>query len=359
MSSSDLLTLRRPDDWHLHLRDGAMLRAVLPATIKRFARAVVMPNLRPPVTSRAEAAAYRDRILALVPPGERFQPLMTCYATDQVDVDQVEAGWREGLFVAVKMYPAHATTNSDHGVTDVTRIRPLLERMQRLGMPLLVHGEVTDPDIDIFDREAVFIDRVLAPALADFPALRVVLEHVTTADAVAFVRAHAASGRLGATITAHHLLINRNALFAGGLRPHAYCLPVAKRERHRLALVEAATSGEPAFFLGTDSAPHPVAAKESACGCAGLFTAPAALELYAEVFDRAGALDRLEVFASLNGPRFYRLPVNEDTVTLERVAWSMSDSIDGVVPFRAGEVIEWRLQQLGRTPAIGAEAKAS
>jgi dihydroorotase len=339
----DRLTLRRPDDWHLHLRDGALLHAVLPATVQRFGRAVIMPNLRPPITTLAGAAAYRDRILALVPPGVRFEPLMTCYATDDTDVDQVEAGWREGLFVAVKLYPAHATTNSDSGVTDPARIWPLLERLQRLGMPLLVHGEVTAPDVDVFDREAVFIDRVLAPILDAFPALRVVLEHVTTAEAVAFVRARAACGRLGATITAHHLLLNRNALFAGGLRPHAYCLPVVKRERHRLALVEAATSGEPSFFLGTDSAPHPAAAKESACGCAGIFTAPAAIELYAEVFDRANALDRLEAFASLNGPRFYRLPVNPETVTLERAPWRMPETVAGVVPFRAGEMVHWRL----------------
>ena len=343
MPGTDRLTLRRPDDWHLHLRDGALLRAVLPATLKRFGRAVVMPNLRPPVTGLAEAAGYRDRILALVPSDILFQPLMTCYAADDTDPDQVETGWRDGLFAAVKLYPAHATTNSDRGVTDPARIRGLLERLQRLGMPLLVHGEVTDPGIDVFDREAVFLDRVLAPMLADFPALRVVLEHVTTADAVAFVRAHAADGRLGATITVHHLLLNRNALFAGGLRPHAWCLPVLKRERHRLALVDAATSGEPWFFLGTDSAPHPVTAKESARGCAGIFTAPAALELYAEVFDRAGALDRLEAFASLNGPRFYRLPVNRDTVTLERGRWRMAETVGGVVPFRAGADIEWRL----------------
>ena len=343
MTALPRLTLRRPDDWHLHLRDGEMLRAVLPATAERFGRAIVMPNLRPPVTGVADAAAYRERILAALPAGSSFRPLMTCYATDATDPGEVERGWREGVFAAVKLYPANATTNSDHGVTDIFRLAPLFERLQAIGMPLLVHGEVTDAAIDIFDREAVFIERVLKPLLAGFTRLKVVFEHVTTEQAVTFVREHAASGRLGATITAHHLLINRNALFAGGLRPHAYCLPVAKRERHRLALVSAATSGEPAFFLGTDSAPHAVAAKESACGCAGIFTAPAGIELYAEVFERAGALDRWEAFASLNGPRFYGLAPNDDTITLLRRPWTMPASIAGVVPFRAGEEIAWTL----------------
>ena len=347
MTRLDRITLRRPDDWHLHLRDGEMLHAVLPATAARFGRAIVMPNLRAPITTVADALAYRTRILAALPPGARFQPLMTCYATDSTQPDEIERGWCEGVFTAVKLYPAHATTNSDYGVTDPRRLWPVLERMQRLGMPLLIHGEVTDATVDVFDREAVFIDRVLAPLLETFPALRVVFEHVTTADAVAFVRDHAAraagDGRLGATITAHHLLINRNALFAGGLRPHAYCLPVAKRERHRLALIDAATSGDASFFLGTDSAPHPVGAKESGCGCAGIYTAPAALELYAEVFDGTDTLERLEVFAAVNGPRFYRLPVAEDTVTLERVAWTMPAILDGVVPFRAGEPVAWRI----------------
>ena len=343
MTALPRLTLRRPDDWHLHLRDGEMLRAVLPASAERFGRAIVMPNLRPPVTGVADAAAYRERILAALPAGSSFRPLMTCYATDATDPGEVERGWREGVFASVKLYPANATTNSDHGVTDIFRLAPLFERLQAIGMPLLVHGEVTDAAIDIFDREAVFIERVLKPLLAGFTRLKVVFEHVTTEQAVTFVREHAASGRLGATITAHHLLINRNALFAGGLRPHAYCLPVAKRERHRLALVSAATSGEPAFFLGTDSAPHAVAAKESACGCAGIFTAPAGIELYAEVFERAGALDRLEAFASLNGPRFYGLAPNDDTITLLRRPWTMPASIAGVVPFRAGEEIAWTL----------------
>ncbi len=320
-----------------------MLRRVLPASAARFGRAIVMPNLRPPLTSVADARAYRARIVAALPVGSRFQPLMTCYATDATCPNEVERGWTEGVFAAVKLYPANATTNSDHGVTDIVRLNPLMERLQALGMPLLVHGEVTSATVDIFDREAVFIERVLAPLLAGFPRLKVVFEHVTTQEAVAFVRGHAAEGRLGATITAHHLLINRNALFAGGLRPHAYCLPVAKRERHRLALVDAATSGEAPFFLGTDSAPHPVAAKESACGCAGIFTAPAGIELYAEVFERAGALDKLEAFASLNGPAFYGLTPNDDTITLHRRPWIMPELVEGVVPFRAGEDITWTL----------------
>ncbi|MEI6986287.1 MAG: dihydroorotase [Rhodospirillaceae bacterium] len=343
MVGPDRVTLRRPDDWHLHLRDGAMLAAVLPASAERFGRAVVMPNLRPPLTSVDATIAYRSRILAQLPPGSRFRPLMVCYATEQLDPAEVERGWREDVFAAVKLYPVNVTTNSEHGISDIKALWPLLERMQRLGMPLLIHGEVNDPAVDIFDRESVFIERVLAPLLDDFPALRAVLEHVTTADAVAFVRSKSGGGHLGATITAHHLLINRNAIFAGGLRPHAYCLPVAKRERHRLALVGAATSGESAFFLGTDSAPHPIKAKESGCGCAGIFTAPAGIELYAEVFARAGCLDRLEAFSSLNGPAFYRLPINDDTVTLERQAWIMPDVIGGVVPFLAGETIAWRL----------------
>ena len=337
------LTLRRPDDWHLHLRDGEMLRAVLPATSARFGRAIVMPNLRPPVATVADAVAYRERILAALPAGARFRPLMACYATDTTDPGEVERGWREGVFAAVKLYPANATTNSDHGVTEIVRLGRVLERMQALGMPLLIHGEVTDAAVDVFDRETVFISRVLSPLLAEFPRLKVVFEHVTTEQAVEFVRSHAASGRLAATITAHHLLINRNALFAGGLRPHAYCLPVAKREHHRKALAAAATSGEPSFFLGTDSAPHAAAAKESACGCAGIFTAPAGIELYAEAFERANALGRLEAFASLNGPRFYGLAPNDDTITLVRQPWTMPAEIGGVVPFRAGEEIAWTL----------------
>jgi dihydroorotase len=345
---TDRLILRRPDDWHLHLREGAMLRAVLPFTVRRFGRAIVMPNLKPPVTTAARASAYRDEILAALPEGASFTPLMTCYLTDGTDPAEVARGFAEGVFAAAKLYPAHATTNSAHGVTDIARIRPVLERMQEIGMPLLVHGEVTDAEIDVFDREAVFLDRVLAPLLRDMPGLRVVLEHVTTEDAVAFVRENAGTGRLGATITAHHLLINRTHMFQGGIRPHLYCLPIAKRERHRLALLRAATSGEGCFFLGTDSAPHPVAAKESACGCAGIFTAAGAIELYAQAFDEAGALDRLEAFASLNGPRFYGLPPNRDTIELVREPVPVPDLVEvpgdgSVLPFRAGERLPWRL----------------
>jgi dihydroorotase len=341
------LTIRRPDDWHLHLRDGAMLKAVLPFTARQFGRAIVMPNLKPPVTTAAQAVAYRDEIMAALPDGVRFQPLMTAYLTDATDADDLARGHADGIFTAAKLYPAHATTNSDHGVTDIRRIYPVLERMQTIGMPLLVHGEVTDAQIDIFDREAVFIDRVLAPLLRDLPALRVVLEHVTTEDAVAFVRAEGGD-RLGATITAHHLVINRSHIFAGGIRPHLYCLPIAKRENHRLALRRAATSGEPAFFLGTDSAPHPVTGKESACGCAGIFTAPTALEVYVQVFAEMDALDRFEAFASLNGPCFYGLAPNEERVTLEAAPSITPDIVltaDGnaVLPFRSGEQLDWRL----------------
>ncbi|MBI3516012.1 MAG: dihydroorotase [Proteobacteria bacterium] len=344
---TERLTLRRPDDWHLHLRDGAMLAAVLPHTARQFARAVVMPNLVPPVTTVAAARAYAARIGAALPGDLRFTPLMTCYLTDGVDPAELERGWSERVFAAAKLYPAHATTNSAHGVTDVARIYPVLETMARLGMPLLVHGEVTDPAVDVFDREAVFIERVLAPLLRAVPGLKVVFEHVTTADAVAFVRA--TPEHLGATITAHHLVINRNALFQGGLRPHAYCLPVAKRERHRLALRQAAVSGDPRFFLGTDSAPHAARDKEAACGCAGIFSAPAALETYAAVFDQEGALDRFEAFTSRHGPAFYGLPVNSETVTLVREAWTVPETIPAagghLVPFHAGERLAWRLAE--------------
>jgi len=342
----DTLTLRRPDDWHVHLRDGPMLAAVAPFTARQFARAIVMPNLAPPVTTVAAAEAYRERILAAVGPDAGFTPLMTCYLTDEADPDEVARGFAGGVFAAVKLYPANATTNSAAGVTEMRRVHPVLERMQDIGMPLLIHGEVTDADVDVFDREAVFIDSVLTPLLADFPALKVVLEHITTEEAVAFVEAR--GGRLGATITAHHLIINRSAMFEGGIRPHRYCLPVAKRERHRLALRRAAVSGNPAFFLGTDSAPHAVAAKEAACGCAGIFTAPAALELYARVFDEEGALDRLEGFASDFGAAFYGLPANRETVTLSRRDWTVPDAVPvagsgGVRPFGAGSVLGWRL----------------
>ena len=341
---TDTLTIRRPDDWHLHLRDGAMLEAVLPHTARQFARAIVMPNLAPPVTTAKAAAAYRDRIVEALPGGMDFTPLMTCYLTDDTDPDDVAAGFGDGIFTAAKLYPAGATTNSASGVTDVANIRAVLERMAEIGMVLCVHGEVTDGQIDIFDREAVFIDRVLTPLLADLPQLKVVFEHVTTGQAVDFVLGQGSN--VAATITPQHLHINRNAILEGGINPHAYCLPVAKREEHRLALRAAATGGSGKFFLGTDSAPHARDAKESACGCAGIFNAPFALESYATVFDEEAALDRFEAFASLDGPRFYGLPVNSDTVTLERRDASVPERIgEGeteLVPFHAGQVLPWR-----------------
>ena len=340
---TDRLTIRRPDDWHLHLRDGEMLKAVAPYSARQFGRAIIMPNLVPPVTTAAAAAAYRKRIRAAA--GAGFEPLMTCYLTDSSDPDELERGFVDGVWIAAKLYPAGATTNSHSGVTNVANIASVLERMERIGMVLCVHGEVTDPEIDIFDREAVFLDRVLTPLLRDFPALRVVLEHITTADSVAFVEA--ASENLGATITPQHLHLNRNALFAGGLRPHAYCLPVVKRERHRLAVRAAAVSGNPRFFLGTDSAPHLREAKESGCGCAGIWNAPHALESYTTVFDEEGALDRLEAFASLHGPRFYGLAPNDGTVVLERHETVIPEAIEAagseLVPFHAGQRLGWRL----------------
>ncbi len=341
----DRLTIRRPDDWHVHLRDGEMLRAIALFTARAFARAIVMPNLAPPITEVAAAAAYRERILTALPAGIGFTPLMTCYLTDDADPAEIARGFAAGVFTACKLYPAHATTNSAHGVTDIRRLTAVLDMLERTGMPLLIHGEVTDPAIDIFDREAVFVDRVLAPLVADRPGLRIVLEHITTAEAVAFVAETSAD--VAATITPQHLIINRNALFTGGLRPHAYCLPVAKREPHRLAVRAAAVSGNPRFFLGTDSAPHTIGAKESSCGCAGIFNAPFALESYATVFDQEGALDRLEGFASEHGPHFYRLPLNQGTVTLERALVDVPEAIgEGatkVVPFHAGETLGWRL----------------
>jgi dihydroorotase len=343
---TDTLTIRRPDDWHVHLRDGAMLAAVARYTARQFARAIVMPNLTPPVTTVAAAEAYRDRILAALPADARFTPLMTCYLTDDADPGKLARGHEAGVFTAAKLYPAHATTNSAHGVTAIGNIYPALERMQAIGMPLLVHGEVTDPEVDIFDREAVFVERILAPLARDLPALRIVFEHVTTAEAVAFVEA--SGPHVAATVTPQHMAINRNAIFAGGLRPHAYCLPVAKREHHRLAVRRAATSGSPKFFLGTDSAPHAVEAKESACGCAGIFNAPFAMESYAAMFEADGALDRLEAFASLNGPAFYGLPPNEERVTLRRTASPVPESIEAagtrLVPFQAGETLAWRYE---------------
>jgi len=339
----DRLVLRRPDDWHLHLRDGLMLAAVIGATASRFARAIVMPNLTPPVVTTAEARAYRDRILAALPPGSAFEPLMTLYLTEETDPADVAAGVAEGLVRAVKLYPAGATTNSAAGVRDLAAVRPVLERLEAVGAPLLIHGEVVDPEVDIFDREAVFVDRVLAPLVAEHPGLKVVLEHITTAEGAAFI----AEGppTLAATVTPQHLLIDRNAMLVGGIRPHNYCLPVPKRASHRDALRRLVASGHPRVFLGTDSAPHPRTEKESACGCAGLYTAPVALELYAEAFEAAGALDRLEAFASLNGPAFYGLPVNEDTVTLERRPTTVPASVrageDEVVPFRAAGEVGW------------------
>ncbi len=345
------LTLRQPDDWHVHLRDGAMLQAVAPATAAQFARAIVMPNLRPPITTVAAASAYRERIRAALPDHSGFTPLMTAYLTDTIAPQEIECGFAEGVWAAAKLYPAGATTNADSGVTAITRIEPVLAVMERIGMPLLIHGEVTNAEIDIFDREAVFIERVLLPLLARHPGLKVVLEHITTSDAVDAVRSGPAN--LAATITPHHLHINRNAMFAGGLRPDFYCLPVAKRELHRIALRGAATSGNPKFFLGTDSAPHSREAKESACGCAGIFNAPFALESYAAVFEQENALDKFEAFASEFGPRFYGLPLNETTITLERQPHEVPRQLHcndaagtavNLVPFHAGETLAWRLR---------------
>ena len=341
----DRLTIRRPDDWHVHLRDGAMLRAVAGATACQFARAIIMPNLTPPVTDVAMAEAYRARILAAVGEEAGFTPLMTCYLTDHSDPAEIARGHGAGVFTACKLYPAHATTNSAHGVTDILALGPVLETMQRIGMPLLIHGEVTDPTIDIFDREAVFLDRVLTPLIGAYPALKIVLEHITTAEAAAFVAE--ADHPIAATITPQHLIINRNAIFDGGLRPHAYCLPVAKREAHRLAVRRAAVSGSPRFFLGTDSAPHVVGAKESGCGCAGIFNAPFALEAYLQVFDEEGAIDRFEGFAAEHGARFYGLPLNDGQVTLVRepvaVPAMTGTGETAVVPFLAGKTLDWRL----------------
>ena len=345
MNTIDRISITRPDDWHVHLRDGAMLRDVLPDTARQMGRAIVMPNLQPPVVTTADAAAYRERILAALPAGASFEPLMTLYLTEGTTPDEVVRAKDSGFVHGVKLYPAHATTNSSHGVTDLRRCAATLEAMQRVGLPLLVHGEVTDPDVDVFDREAVFIERVLEPLVRDFPQLKIVLEHITTTAAAQFV--DAAPSNIGATITVHHLLLNRNAIFAGGLRPHHYCLPVLKRELHRQALVKAATSGSPKFFLGTDSAPHPKHAKESGCGCAGIYTAHAAIELYAEAFDAVGALDRLEAFASFNGADFYGLPRNAGTITLVREPTPVPDTLamggQDLVPLRAGGTIGWRL----------------
>jgi dihydroorotase len=339
------ITITRPDDWHLHLRDGEHLRAVLPDTARRFARAIVMPNLKPPVTTTKLAIEYRGRVLAALPAGARFEPLMTLYLTDNTAPAEIAAARSSGAVHAVKYYPAGATTHSDAGVTDLAKCHPVLEAMEKHGMPLLVHGEVTDPAVDVFDREKIFIERVLAPLVARFAGLKVVMEHITTREAAEFVAA--AGPRIAATVTAHHLLLSRGALFAGGIRPHLFCLPVLKREAHRLALVKAATSGNPRFFLGTDSAPHARHTKETDCGCAGIYTAHAGIEFYAEVFAQAGALDRLEGFASRHGAQFYGLPVNPGTLTLVEEPWTVPPDIafgaDRLVPLRAGAQVGWRL----------------
>ncbi len=338
----DTLTITRPDDWHVHLRDGDMLAAVLPDTARRFARAIAMPNLKPPVRNVSDAAAYRERILAALPAGMDFEPLMTLYLTDNTSPEEIFKAKESGFVHAAKYYPAGATTNSDSGVTDIRRVDAVLEAMQEAALPLLLHGEVTDADVDLFDREAVFIERILAPLLQRQPGLKVVLEHISTRQAAAFVAA--APANVGATITAHHLLYNRNAMFQGGIRPHYYCLPVLKRETHREALVAAATSGNPKFFLGTDSAPHATPARESACGCAGIYPPHAAIELYAEAFESAGALDKLEGFASQFGPDFYGLPRNTDTITLVKERHMVTAKHDGgVTPLRANEHLTWRL----------------
>ena len=339
------LKLRRPDDWHLHLRDGAAMQSVVGHTSAQFRRAIVMPNLNPPVTTTDAALAYRQRILEALPNGSRFEPLMTLYLTDNTPAEEIHKAYASGQIHAVKYYPAGATTNSDSGVTDISKPRSALEALQDVGMPLLVHGEVTDPDVDIFDREAVFIDTLLRPLVERMPGLKVVLEHITTKQGIEFVEQ--GPDTVAGTLTAHHLLMNRNAIFSGGIRPHNYCLPILKRELHRQALVSAATSGNPKFFLGTDSAPHAQGAKESACGCAGLYTAHAAIELYAEAFEQAGALDKLEDFASRFGPRFYGLAENPDSIVLEKTAWQVPDYYalgdQRVVPMRAGEQLSWKM----------------
>ena len=349
MTDQTILSIRRPDDWHLHFRDGAAMRSVVPFTAKQFARAIVMPNLSPPITTVEAGAAYRDRILAAVPEGITFTPLMTAYLTDATDGNELARGHAEGVFTAAKLYPAHATTGSAHGVTNITNIMPALEHMARIGMPLLIHGEVTDSHVDIFDREAVFIERTLSTLVRDLPELKIVFEHITTKQAAHYVRDAKTLGKntLAATITPQHLLMNRNAIFAGGIRPHNYCLPVLKREEHRVALLEAATSGSPRFFLGTDSAPHAKGAKEAACGCAGCYSAFNALGLYAEAFESVGKLDKLEGFASFFGPDFYSLPRNTKKITLVKQAQSIPAELPlgdaTIVPLRAGETIAWTL----------------
>jgi len=343
--SATTLTITRPDDWHLHVRDGEVLQNVVPHTARCFARAIIMPNLKPPVTSVRQALAYRERILASLPNESTFNPLMTLYLTDNTHPAEIRAAVENPHVHAVKYYPAGATTNADSGVTAISKTYAVLEVMEELGLPLLIHGEVTDPAVDVFDREAVFIETILIPLLQRYPGLRVVLEHITTRQAVEFIEA--TQNNIAATITAHHLLMNRNAMFQGGIRPHHYCLPVLKRELHRQALIKAATSGNPKFFLGTDSAPHAKSAKESACGCAGMYTAYAAIEFYAEAFEQAGALDKLEGFSSFYGADFYGLPRNTDSITLTRQEWSIPQTLafaeDTLIPLRAGEVVSWKV----------------
>jgi len=347
-SGAASVTIRRPDDWHVHLRDGALLKAVLPYTAAQFARGIIMPNLVPPVTGVADARAYRERILAARPAGSDFQPLMTCYLTDSTSPEEIERGHTEGVWVAAKLYPAGATTNAHHGVTDIPGLSRVLDRMEKIGMPVLIHGEATDPAIDIFDRETVFMEETLLPLLKRHTGLKVVVEHVTTAETADLVRAHAP--RVAGTITPHHLVINRTSLFQGGLRPHFYCLPVAKRERHRQALRRAATSGASCFFIGTDTAPHAKALKEAACGCAGIFVGATALQTYVQVFDEENALDHFESFASLNGARFYGLKPNPGTLVLKRQPNRAIDSVsvdqDEVVVFRGGESLSWSVAEV-------------
>ena len=341
------ITIRKPDDWHLHVRDGAMLKAVLPYTAKNFGRAILMPNLVPPVRTTNDAIAYRERVLAALPEGSTFQPLMTCYLTDDTDPDDVEYGFKEGVFTGVKLYPAHATTNSAGGVTDFTTIRRVLERMQKIDMPFLIHGEEVDPEVDVFDREAVFIERRLQKWIKEFPGLRIILEHLSSKDGVDFVRS--AAPQVGGTITPYHMQLNRTDWLGAGLKPYMYCMPVIKTEKDRQALRKAATSGEACFFLGTDSAPHPVARKLAVNGIPGLFNSPVAIETYAKVFDEEGALHNLEAFASLNGPKHYHLPPNEETITLERSPWTAPEEVkvegpeERALVYRGGEAIEWRV----------------
>ena len=346
------ITIRKPDDWHLHVRDGAMLKAVLPFTAKHFGRAILMPNLTPPVITTADAIAYRKRVLAARPKGSTFKPLMTCYLTANTDPDDVERGFKEGVFTGVKLYPAHATTNSAAGVTDFAKIRPVLERMQKIDMPFLIHGEEVDPEVDVFDREAVFIERRLRKWVKEFPRLRIILEHLSSKEGVDFVRS--AAPQLAGTITPHHLELNRTDWLGSGQKPHMYCMPVVKTEKDRIALRKAATSGQACFFLGTDSAPHPAAKKLAVNGAAGVFNSPVAIETYAKVFEEEGALDKLEAFASLNGPKHYRLPANEETITLERSPWTVPDEVkvDGpeerALVYRGGEAMAWRVVAGGR-----------